>query len=110
MTWLGALRAPAPVPIDLTWPFAAMLANALSLSPNTVTELPTRAEEAGLVRREPSDEDLRVVYLTVTAEGERRLLGAIAESDLHRQELRTAFDALTATFRSASTATRSRYT
>src|SRR5437763_15681819 len=46
------------------------LAERLQLERNTVTELCARAEEAGLVRREPSPDDGRGVDLRLTEEGE----------------------------------------
>jgi DNA-binding MarR family transcriptional regulator len=67
-----------------------------------VTELCARAEEAGLIEREPSEVDQRVVYLRVTPEGERRLYAVIRASDGDRRELREAFDRLTETVRVAS--------
>jgi len=77
------------------------LADRLQLSRNTVTELSARAEEAGLVVREPSTIDQRVVYLRVTPEGERRLSGVVRESDGYRNELTKAFEALTESFRAS---------
>jgi DNA-binding MarR family transcriptional regulator len=77
------------------------LADRLQLSRNTVTELCARAEEAGLLHREPSQEDQRVVYLRVSEEGERRLAAVIRESDGDREELLLAFDALTDAFHAA---------
>jgi DNA-binding MarR family transcriptional regulator len=77
------------------------IADRLQLSRNSVTELCTRAEEAGLVERASSDEDGRVVMLSLTAEGERRLLGALDETDQYRTELLAAFDALATTLRIA---------
>jgi DNA-binding MarR family transcriptional regulator len=74
------------------------VAQRLQLSRNSVTELVARAEEAGLVEREQRSQDLRVVHLRVTAEGERRLLGVLGESHEDRVELRKAFDGLSATF------------
>lgn len=74
----------------------------LQLSRNTVTELCARAEEAGLVTREPSEVDLRVVYLRVTKEAERRLAGVIGESDSYRSELIASFEELTDSFRLAA--------
>jgi DNA-binding MarR family transcriptional regulator len=76
------------------------LADRLKVSPNTVTELVTRAEQAGLVRRERSQDGPRVVYVRLTEEGERRLLGALEESDDARRELIHAFEELQATFKS----------
>lgn len=78
------------------------LAERLQLSRNTVTELCARAEAAGLIRREPSQTDQRVVYLRVTDEGERRLLGVLTENDASRRELVAAFDELGETLRGAS--------
>jgi DNA-binding MarR family transcriptional regulator len=69
-------------------------AERLQLSRNTVTELCTRAEAAGLVRREPSETDQRVVYLRVTPEGERRLVGVVQASDRGRAELLRSFEDL----------------
>jgi len=74
----------------------------LQLSRNTVTELCARAEEVGLVTREPSDVDQRVVYLRVTEEAERRLAGVVRESDGYRSELISAFEELSDSFRLAA--------
>jgi DNA-binding MarR family transcriptional regulator len=74
------------------------LANRLHLSPNTVTELCARAEAAGLLNREPADHDLRVVYVRLTKEGERRLRGALLESESLRAELIDAFGELAESF------------
>jgi DNA-binding MarR family transcriptional regulator len=49
------------------------LCERMQLAQSTVTELVQRAEEARLVRRSPAREDGRVAYLTLTAEGEKRL-------------------------------------
>jgi DNA-binding MarR family transcriptional regulator len=54
----------------------------LQLAQSTVTELVQRAETAGLIRREQSGEDGRVVHLLLTGEGERRL--AAVTADLRR--------------------------
>jgi len=77
------------------------LAERLKVSPNTVTELVTRAEQAGLVRRERSGSDQRVVFVRLTEEGERRLRGALEESDEARRELIGSFEELQKTFKSA---------
>lgn len=82
------------------------LATSLLLSRNTVTELCARAEEAGLLRREGSLTDQRVVYLRLTAEGERRLAGVLDESDAYRRDLVHAFDALARSLRLATVVTR----
>ena len=49
------------------------LCERLQLAQSTVTELVQRAEEAGLVRRAPAQDDGRIAYLTLSPEGERRL-------------------------------------
>jgi DNA-binding MarR family transcriptional regulator len=67
------------------------LAERLQLAQSTVTELVGRAEEAGLIRREPSAADGRVAHLRVTEEGSRRLTGAFAELEADRQRLVEAF-------------------
>jgi DNA-binding MarR family transcriptional regulator len=50
------------------------LCERLQLAQSTVTELVQRAEEAGLVRRDQAENDGRVAHLTLTAEGDRRLI------------------------------------
>jgi DNA-binding MarR family transcriptional regulator len=86
------------------------LAERLQLTRNTVTELCARAENAGLIWRQPSQEDQRVVYLRLTREGERRLAAVIRASDGDRRELRDAFEDLSDTFRAASRRRRARAT
>src|SRR3954466_662985 len=49
------------------------LAERLQLAQSTVTELVSRAEEAGLVEREQSQSDARVAHLRLTPDGEDRL-------------------------------------
>ena len=78
------------------------IAGRLELSRNTVTELCARAEDAGLVARERSQTDQRVVYLRLTEEGERRLSGVFRDTDGDRAELLAAFDELAEAFRVAS--------
>ena len=65
----------------------AELAVRLKASPNTVTDLVHRVEAAGLVQREPSEHDGRVVLLRLTAEGDRRLAAAIKASERDRADL-----------------------
>jgi DNA-binding MarR family transcriptional regulator len=77
------------------------LAARLELERNTVTELCARAEEAGLIVREPSALDLRVVSLRLTKEGDRLLQRALAETDDARRELLEAFESLADAFRAA---------
>jgi DNA-binding MarR family transcriptional regulator len=66
------------------------LAERLQLAQSTVTELVSRAEEAGLVQRQQSNQDGRVAHLTLTHEGEARLLRAFVDLEAERQQLRTA--------------------
>jgi DNA-binding MarR family transcriptional regulator len=67
------------------------LAERLRLAQSTVTELVRRAEEAGLIEREPSRSDGRVAHLRVSEEGERRLAQVVQHLDAEREELRVAF-------------------
>jgi DNA-binding MarR family transcriptional regulator len=66
------------------------LAERLSLAQSSITELVARAETAGLVRREPSTDDARVVYLCLTPEGERRFANAFRSLAAERRALREA--------------------
>jgi len=75
------------------------IAERLRLSPNTATELVTRAEELGLVQRAQADHDQRVVFVSATVEGKRRLVGAIEENERARSELNPAFARLARSFR-----------
>lgn len=74
------------------------LVELLQLTQSTVTELVQRAEDAGLLTRRQSPEDGRVVNLTLTDEGKRRVEGAIVELGPERARLlsliRPAADAL----------------
>jgi DNA-binding MarR family transcriptional regulator len=67
------------------------LTERLKLAQSTVTELVSRAEEAGLIEREQSDADARVAHLRLTAEGERRLAQVFTHLDVERDQLREAF-------------------
>src|SRR3954454_7938951 len=67
------------------------LARRLQLAQSTVTELVSRAEEAGLVAREQSQTDARVAHLRLTTEGERRLTEAFTTLASERMNLRDAF-------------------
>src|SRR5919204_5049121 len=70
------------------------LAQRLQLAQSTVTELVRRAEEAGLVERERSEDDARVAHLRLTTEGERRLRESFTSLEQERQDLREAFEHL----------------
>ncbi len=63
------------------------LAERLQLAQSTVTELVGRAEEAGLVEREPSSADGRVAHLRLTADGEERLARAFTGLESERRHL-----------------------
>ena len=60
------------------------LAERLQAKHHGVVALVTRCEQAGLVERRVSDEDRRMVYVYLTAKGERALARL---ADLHRREL-----------------------
>jgi DNA-binding MarR family transcriptional regulator len=70
------------------------LAERLSLAQSTVTELVDRAEQAGLLRREPSAADGRVAHLRLTAEGEERFAQAFESLASERRALRDAIAGL----------------
>jgi DNA-binding MarR family transcriptional regulator len=63
------------------------LAEHMQLTQSTVTELVTRAEAAGLVRRAQSAEDARVFWLHLTGVGEDRLARAVARNGPERSRL-----------------------
>jgi DNA-binding MarR family transcriptional regulator len=67
------------------------LADRLQLAQSTVTELVSRAEEAGLVDREQSEADGRVAHLRLTPQGEERLARAFTNLAEERRELLDAF-------------------
>jgi DNA-binding MarR family transcriptional regulator len=67
------------------------LSERLRLAQSTVTELVRRAEEAGLLQRQPSRSDGRVAHLRLTGEGEKRLGQAVRNLAQERDELRIAF-------------------
>jgi DNA-binding MarR family transcriptional regulator len=63
------------------------LAERMQLTQSTITELVSRAEEAGLVRRRQSESDARVFWLLLTAEGEERLRRVVARNGPERRHL-----------------------
>jgi DNA-binding MarR family transcriptional regulator len=67
------------------------LADRLQLAQSTVTELVSRAEEAGLVERAQSLSDARVAHLRLTPEGEERLERSFTALSTERAQLREAF-------------------
>lgn len=88
------IRSAAPSGIRIT-----ELCDLMQMKQTAVTELVKRTEEAGLLERGASDEDGRVWLLTVTPEGERRLMHAFAGLRADRAQLAEAFDELHARFR-----------
>jgi DNA-binding MarR family transcriptional regulator len=70
------------------------IAERLRLAQSSATELVDRAEQAGLLRREPSDADGRVAYLRLTAEGEERFAQAFQTLASERRALREAIAGL----------------
>jgi DNA-binding MarR family transcriptional regulator len=70
------------------------LAERLHLAQSSVTELVSRAEHAGLIRREPSADDARVAYLYLTDEGERRFAQAFQSLAAERRALQRAITGL----------------
>lgn len=67
------------------------LSDRLQLAQSTVTELVGRAEDAGLVVRQTSENDARVALLRLTDEGERRLDRVFDELEADRQQLLETF-------------------
>jgi DNA-binding MarR family transcriptional regulator len=63
------------------------LAERMQLTQSTVTELVTRAEATGLVRREQSTDDARVSWLRLTPDAEERLARAVARNGRERERL-----------------------
>jgi DNA-binding MarR family transcriptional regulator len=64
------------------------LAARLRLAQTTVTDLVRRAEDAGLIAREQSGADGRVMILRLTAKGERRLARSFHAHESERERLR----------------------
>ena len=69
------------------------LAERLKVEPHTITGAVTRAEEAGLVVRQPCTEDRRRMWIRLTPEGERRLEQVVTVLDEQRDALLGALDA-----------------
>ena len=63
------------------------LAGRLRLAQTTVTDLVKRAEDAGLIARERSEDDARATNLRLTAEGELRLARSFREHEDERRAL-----------------------
>jgi DNA-binding MarR family transcriptional regulator len=67
------------------------LSERLQLAQSTVTELVRRAEGAGLIEREQSQQDARVANLRLTTEGERRLMLSFTALETERTQLNQMF-------------------
>jgi DNA-binding MarR family transcriptional regulator len=63
------------------------LVELLQLTQSTVTELVQRAEDGGLLDRRQSPDDGRIVHLTLTEDGDRRLAAGVAELGPERARL-----------------------
>ena len=68
------------------------LVEKLALAQSAVPELVQRAEQAGLVRRASSPEDGRVVHLSLTRLGDRKLASVHDALGRERAELRRVID------------------
>jgi DNA-binding MarR family transcriptional regulator len=64
------------------------LAQRLQLAQSSVTELVSRAEQAGLIEREPSAADARVIHLRLSASGEQAFARAFRSLAAERHALR----------------------
>ena len=71
------------------------LARRLRLAQTTVTDLVRRAEDARLIKREPSSSDGRVTFLRLTEEGELRLARSFRAHATEREQLQTILRDLT---------------
>lgn len=63
------------------------IADRLQLTQSSVTELVTRAQEAGLIARVGSERDGRVVHLHLTPVAEEKLAAVVAEHGPDRRRL-----------------------
>lgn len=63
------------------------IADRLQLTQSSVTELVTRAQEAGLIQRVHSERDGRVVHLHLTAVAEEKLAAVVVEHGPDRRRL-----------------------
>jgi DNA-binding MarR family transcriptional regulator len=79
------------------------LGRRLHLRQTAVTELVKRAEEAGLVRRQRSEEDGRVFLLELTDDGEERVMRVFHALRRDRSAFAQAFEELGVRFRDAAT-------
>jgi DNA-binding MarR family transcriptional regulator len=66
------------------------LAERLQLAQSSVTELVSRAQQAGLLQRTPSSADARVVHLRLSGQGEKIFARAFRSLASEREALRDA--------------------
>ena len=66
------------------------LADRLQLAQSSVTELVSRAQQAGLLQRTPSSDDARVVHLRLSTQGEEIFARAFRSLASEREALRDA--------------------
>ena len=78
------------------------LCGLLQLQQTAVTELVKRAEEAGVIERQPSPEDGRVRLLELTEDGEARLLRVFDALREDRSELAEVFRDVDERFQAAT--------
>lgn len=72
------------------------LSEELGLAQSTVTELADRSEAKGIVQRESSRQDGRVVLVATTTEGRRLLALVLAQLEVERELLGVALDRIAA--------------
>ncbi len=78
------------------------VAERLRVEPHTITGAVSRAEAAGLVVREPCDQDRRRTWIRLTPEGERRLGRVVAALQDERDELLATIDGAVADARAGT--------
>jgi DNA-binding MarR family transcriptional regulator len=84
------------------------LSEDLGLAQSTITELADRSETKGIVRRESSRQDGRVVLVRTTAEGRRLLALVLAQLDVERELLGAALDRIAAVLPASDARARTR--
>jgi DNA-binding MarR family transcriptional regulator len=70
------------------------LAERMRIAQSSVTELVSRAEQAGLIERRPSSDDARVVFLRLSPKGEGAFARAFRSLASERERLRDAITGL----------------
>lgn len=70
------------------------VAERLKIAPHSITGAARRAEDVGLVVREPCTEDRRRTWIRLTPEGERRLGQTVTSLQAQREALVAAIEAI----------------